>query len=363
MEFELTLIKHCVIIQLCTKIARNNCAKLTNIVVRTTVELPTLVGETFAGGLFMPQYMDLSIYDENRINEVMLALASDVRREILRLVNRSSCNISEIARALDIPQSTAQFHVSRLEAAGLVLVQNQSSQQGSPKIISRKYDKININCVDVFDSDQIITHVMEIPIGSYSDCDVSASCGMNSETGMIEIDDEPSTFYSPAHYNAQIIWFAAGYLEYRIPNYVLRNKRPVEVAFSLELCSEAPNYRNDWKSDITFWINGVEICTWQSPGDFGGRRGLLNPDCWTDFSTQYGLLKTIYINSEGTHIDEDLVSPVAIEDLHVNEEKFFTLRIGIKPDAAHVGGINLFGKKYGNYPQDIILKLSYQEKS
>lgn len=311
----------------------------------------------------MPQYMDLSIYDEKHIDTVMSALASDIRREILRLVNLNSCNISEIARALDIPQSTAQFHVSRLEAAGLVLVQNQSSQQGSPKIISRKYDRININCVTVFDGGKVMTQVREIPIGSYSDCDISASCGMCTDREMIEIDDEPGAFYSPAHYDAQIIWFAAGYLEYRIPNYILRNKKPVELAFSLELCSEAPNYRNDWKSDITFWINGVEICTWQSPGDFGGRRGLLNPDCWSDYSTQYGLLKTIYVNDQGTFLDENPVSSVQISDLHIDEGKYFALRIGIKPDAAHVGGINLFGKKYGNYPQDIILKLSYREKS
>lgn len=61
-------------------------------------------------------------------------------------------------------------------------------------------------------------------------------------------------------------------------------------------------------------------------------------------------------------MDESLVSAVSIEDLHIETGEYFTLRIGIKPDAAHVGGINLFGKKYGNYPQDIIMKMSYQEK-
>ena len=309
----------------------------------------------------MPQYMDLSLYDEKSIDSIMSALASGIRRDILRLVNRNSCSISEIARTLEIPQSTAQFHVNRLEEAGLVLVQNRSNQQGSPKILSRKFDKININCVNVFDTDRIMTQVMDVPIGSYSDCDVSASCGMCTETSMIEIDDEPGAFYSPNHYHAQIIWFSAGFLEYRIPNYVLRNKKPVELAFSLELCSEAPNYRNDWKSDITFWINGIEVCTWQSPGDFGGRRGLLNPDGWSDYSTQYGLLKTVYINDKGTFLDENAVSSVGIDRLCIHEGNYFTLRIGIKPDAAHVGGINLFGKKFGNYQQDIIVKLSYQE--
>ena len=32
-------------------------------------------------------------------------------------------------------------------------------------------------------------------------------------------------------------------------------------------------------------------------------------------------------------------------------------KIGIKPDAIHKGGINLFGKNFGDYKQSIILKI------
>jgi len=35
------------------------------------------------------------------------------------------------------------------------------------------------------------------------------------------------------------------------------------------------------------------------------------------------------------------------------------VKIGIKEDAAHKGGINIFGDGFGDYPQDIVLKLSY----
>ena len=35
------------------------------------------------------------------------------------------------------------------------------------------------------------------------------------------------------------------------------------------------------------------------------------------------------------------------------------VRLGVKPDAAHVGGLNIFGKSFGNHAQDIVLKLNY----
>jgi predicted transcriptional regulator len=35
------------------------------------------------------------------------------------------------------------------------------------------------------------------------------------------------------------------------------------------------------------------------------------------------------------------------------------VRLGVKPDALHVGGLNLFGRSFGNYPQDLTLRLEY----
>ena len=44
----------------------------------------------------------------------------------------------------------------------------------------------------------------------------------------------------------------------------------------------------------------------------------------------------------------------------MSKSSFVAVRIGVKPDAAHVGGINLFGRKFGNYPQDLILRIGYR---
>ena len=77
-------------------------------------------------------------------------------------------------------------------------------------------------------------------------------------------------------------------MEYRFPNVTLKKKTLRKVEVSAEICSEDHEYNMDWPSDITLWINDVEVGTWESPSDFGGRRGKLNPAWWSSDKTQYG---------------------------------------------------------------------------
>ena len=51
---------------------------------------------------------------------------------------------------------------------------------------------------------------------------------------------------------------------------------------------------------------------------------------------------------------------VALKDLSFKSGKPIPVRIGIKEDAVNVGGMNLFGSKFGNYPQDIILRQHFK---
>ncbi|MFX9246770.1 transcriptional regulator, partial [Acinetobacter baumannii] len=88
------------------------------------------------------------------------------------------------------------------------------------------------------------------------------------------------SFYEPDKVNAQLLWFKQGYVEYRFPNRTPYDCLLTGIEVSMEICSEAPLHNPDWPSDITLWINGVETGTWQSPGDFGGERGLLTPVWW-----------------------------------------------------------------------------------
>jgi predicted transcriptional regulator len=54
------------------------------------------------------------------------------------------------------------------------------------------------------------------------------------------------------------------------------------------------------------------------------------------------------------------VSSTTIGDLGLTDHAFISVRIGVKADAEHVGGINLFGSRFGNYPQDLVLWLGYR---
>ncbi|CAH1205686.1 hypothetical protein PAECIP111892_02737 [Paenibacillus auburnensis] len=127
----------------------------------------------------------------------------------------------------------------------------------------------------------------------------------------------------------------------------------------MEMCSEAPNYDQNWPSDISVWVNGVEIGMWTSPGDFGDRRGKLNPNWWVESSTQYGFLKTWRVDQAKTTLDMESVSNVVLDDLLINQSPKLRLRIGIKPDAVHQGGLNLFGRQFGDYEQNIMMRVKY----
>ncbi len=202
-----------------------------------------------------------------------------------------------------------------------------------------------------------------VPIGQFVDMQVSAPCGILSEHSIIGEMDEPRSFFEPERVGAQLIWFRRGYLEYRFPNRVPRGSSIRNLELSMELCSEAPLHNLDWPSDISLWINGKELGTWTSPGDFGGERGLLTPQWWGSENTQYGLLKTWRINSEGSFIDGRRISNVKLDELELDDKPYVTVRIGIKPDARNDGGLNLFGSKFGNYETDMRMKLDYVSRN
>jgi predicted transcriptional regulator len=125
----------------------------------------------------------------------------------------------------------------------------------------------------------------------------------------------------------------------------------------MEMSSEVPGTNKKWLSDISAWINEVEIGTWTSPGDFGDRRGRFTPSFWKLEGSQYGLLTTWEVTAQGTFIDRRQVSKVTLADLRLEEHHSIKVRIGIAENAEHAGGINIFGKGFGDYDQDIILKL------
>jgi predicted transcriptional regulator len=288
--------------------------------------------------------------------QVLRALASKPRLRILELLSDHIYNIREIADALDMPQSTANLHVTALEEAGLVKTEWLPAQRGRQKMCARAYDSI---IVKLPHGKTRAEHLLEysMPVGAFVNSKVTPTCGLISAAQIIGLLDDPASFYEPERINAQLLWFHFGYVEYRFPNRLLPNKTIESLQLSMEVCSEAPLHHEDWPSDITIWINGVEIGDWTSPRDFGGRRGALTPEWWESWNSQYGLLKIWQVNDEGSFVDDQRISDVRLPDLHFFANDTISVKIGVKPDAERVGGINIFGSRFGNYPQDIVLRL------
>ena len=63
------------------------------------------------------------------------------------------------------------------------------------------------------------------------------------------------------------------------------------------------------------------------------------------------------MTTDGTFVDGMKISPISLVDLDLENHHSIRLRIAVKADAKHPGGINIFGKGFGNYDQDIVLRL------
>jgi predicted transcriptional regulator len=132
-----------------------------------------------------------------------------------------------------------------------------------------------------------------------------------------------------------------------------------KLELSLELSSEVPGTNKNWLSDITVWINDVEVGFWTSPGDCGDRRGLDTPSWWKLEGSQYGLYKNSSVTDEGSFVDGVQISSLTLAQLEIPGHHSIHVKIGVKEDARHLGGMNIFGRGFGNYDQGIILRLYF----
>lgn len=296
------------------------------------------------------------------IEQILKGLASGPRIEILRYLGAHAGSVSEIAEALGMPASTAALHVKQLEKAGLIRTELKPASRGLQKICARLFDQVVIT-LPTGELSQENVQDTAMPIGAYVDCQVVPTCGLVSEHGIIGNLDDPNTFYYPERIHAQLIWFKSGYVEYRFPKSLPKRSEIDSLQISFEACSEAPLHNADWPSDIFLAINGVEVGTWTSPGDFGGERGALTPDWWEEWNSQYGLLKVWKVTQAGSYVDGIEVSSVTLRDLRLDEFPWITVRIGVKDDAVNVGGLNIFGRCFGNYPQDILMRLRFRARA
>lgn len=267
-------------------------------------------------------------------------------------------NVNQISEAVALPQSTVATHIQILQESGLIDTQTLKAIKGQQKICTARYDEVVIRLDE--EPSQQFDNIVEVamPLGLYTGCGVSAPCGMCSTQRVIGILDVPDLFLDPARMQAALLWFGRGYVEYKFPNNAkLLNAEIEAIEFTLELSSETPGTNSNWPSDISLWVNDIKIGTWTSPGDYGDKRGIYTPHWWKLEGSQYGALTSWKISDLNTTVNQIKVSDVTLAQLAIEDRHSIRLRIGIDDEARNPGGINIFGKGFGNQNQDIVMRL------
>lgn len=290
--------------------------------------------------------------------DVFKALGSEVRVGIVNLLlENGSMNMNELATRLCITNGALTSHIKKLESCGIVSTSNESAGHGNQKICSVHVDKILIDLETPEENQNVYS--TEVRVGHYSNYDVFPTCGLATSENLIGEVDDSRYFAHPDRYNADILWFTKGYVEYMIPNFIPFSQRITQLTISAELSSEAPGVNDVWPSDISFYLNDTFVGSWTSPGDFGTVRGIFTPEWWYPNWNQYGLLKLLVINKHGTYIDGLKISDVTIKDFALDFKSNIKFRMGVDENAEHVGGLTIFGKSFGNYSQDISVSINY----
>ena len=292
--------------------------------------------------------------------EILKAFASPARVRVLKLLHlRGPMNVNEIAGALGLPQSSVSSNVQILEDAGLIRTETQRARKGNQKICHTLFDEVLVMFKEDVRAAGDKAIEVAMPLGLYTSCEVSAPCGICSTEGIIGLLDVPDTFLDPGRMSAGLIWFTRGYVEYQFPNNTkLLGGSVTSMEFAMELSSEVPGTAANWPSDITVSVNQIDVGTWTSPGDFGDKRGVYTPAWWKLKGSQYGMLKSWRVTADGTYVDGMKISPVSLKDLDLDTHRSIRLRIAVRDDAKHPGGVNIFGRGFGNYDQDIVLRLA-----
>lgn len=290
--------------------------------------------------------------------ELFKALGSEIRIEIIKiLLENPEMNMNELAARLQITNGALTSHVKKLEECGIIQVTMESAGHGNQKKCSVVPDKLLIDLKEPRKKENVYS--TSLKIGHFSDCEVYPTCGMATASELVGQVDDPRYFAHPSRFDADILWLGRGYVEYAVPNFVPAGQQIDWISVSAELGSEAPGVNDTWPSDISFYINGKLLGKWTSPGDFGEVRGILTPAWWFPELNQYGLLKHLIINHDGTFIDSTQISTVTIDDLQLDNRSNIRLRLAVDEDSRNVGGLTIYGKTFGNYNQDIEVKLGY----
>lgn len=285
------------------------------------------------------------------ILKICTALGSKTRLEIINEIKKKpNINLNELAEKLKLTNGALTSHIKMLSDLDIVQVNVISAKRGAQKVCSLN----NILfLIDLFKNEYNNNSYEEnIPIGLFTNFYTNSNCGLISQNKIIGEINEPKYFSSSDRLNSNLIWLSNGYLEYSIPNLIEEKQTITEIQISLEL-STAINSKNDL-SKIDLTLNDKSIGCFNIDCIQDNIKGLYSPEWWNFKS--FGKLFVIKINSNGVFLNDMKISDVDISQINiVNNQKInFTIN-------CDNNGVAIFGNNFGNYNQDIKVKVSFDE--
>ena len=301
------------------------------------------------------------LYSMEELASFGKAISSELRIQIvLYVAKHPGIGLMELSQKFGVSRAAITQNIKILSAAGLIELGESGEKSSARKGCFLTEDSFLLNFRPQLLTQKI--YATEIPIGQYSDFAITPTCGIATPEELIGKVDDPAYFDDPRRSQAGILWFSTGFVEYRLPHYLQPGQELSELQLSFEVSSEAPGVAENWPSDLIFSLNGEEIGSWTSPGDYGDVWGRYTPDWWDPNWNQYGLLKLLTINGVGTYMDGRMISPKSIKALSLTNESELRFRIAAPAEAQNAGGCTLFGRGFGNYNQGLKFKIIYTEE-
>ncbi len=297
-----------------------------------------------------------NIFGNNKesVLNISKALSHPIRIDILHQLFNSPKSITELAHINNITNATVIFHLEILENATLVYSKTMPSRKGKTLIFFINFSSINLYTKEEKENKTDV-YTQSIGVGNFIDATFEKYMRLATQSESFILNNNDA--FDTRRFDAQMLCTDNGFVKYAFSNNFAKCNTVEKLEFSFEICSEAPYYRNDWKSEINIAVNGIEIATYLSTGDFGGKRGELNPDWWESKFTQYGMLVNLTASEDGIFLNGEKVPTThTLDSLKIHEGNRIEFSIYTKKTAKFAGGFNLFGKGFGNYPQDIIMK-------
>ena len=294
--------------------------------------------------------------NDAQVEKICKALSSPIRLQMVKQIIETPQTITQLAKRNGLTNSTIIFHLKILADANIINIRYAPGKKGFAQVCFINFREI-IFAKGAKPAPHTAIHEQSMGVGRFVDAQFK-TVGFATKDQLFHLS--PDDAFSNIRFDAELLWTTGGRVTYAFGKRFMFGQKVTELRFSMEICSETSYYKNNWKSDISFAVNGKEIATYTSPGDYGGVRGKLNPDWWPNNLTQYGTLITLSITDEGTFLNNTPISKVALCDLALDEGNSILFSIYNKPDAKYYGGFNLFGQHFGNHEQSILLTAQTQ---